>query len=97
MAFESGTGEAGSAWVADYFNPMCGITRADASTAEQVAQAVIGAIETNKAEVDVAPLPMRIGVRLAALTPPIALAMQRRAGAEEIAANIASRQRDKRR
>ena len=67
------------------------------STPEQVAQAVIRAIEADKAEVDVAPLPMRIGVRLAALMPAVVLAVRRRAGSEKIAADIASRQRNKRR
>jgi uncharacterized protein len=67
------------------------------SSPEQVAQAVIRAIEKNKAEVDVASLPMRVGVRLAALMPSVAQAVQRRFGADKIAAAIASGQRDKRR
>jgi short-subunit dehydrogenase len=67
------------------------------SSPEQVAQAVIRAIETNRAEIDVAPLPMRVGVRFAGVLPAVALAIQRRAGSNQIADSIASGQRDKRR
>jgi short-subunit dehydrogenase len=67
------------------------------SSPEQVAAAVIRAIEKNRAEIDVAPLPMRVGVRLAAVVPTVALAIQRRAGSDRIAASIASGQREKRR
>jgi short-subunit dehydrogenase len=67
------------------------------SSPEEVAQAVIRAIEKNRAEIDVAPLPMRVGVRLGTVLPSVALAIRRRAGSDQIAASIASGQRDKRR
>lgn len=66
------------------------------STPEQVARAVIHAIQTNKAEVDVAPLSARLSVRLASAMPSVVQAVQRRVGADKIAAAVASGQRDKR-
>jgi short-subunit dehydrogenase len=54
-----------------------GVTRPDLignSTPEQVAQAVVRAIETKKAEIDVAPVSMRVRGRLGTVTPTLALA-----------------------
>jgi uncharacterized protein len=63
---------------------------------EQVAHAVIAAIDRNRAEVVVAPLPIRIGAAIAGAAPGVAGAVSRRLGSERIAAAIAAGQRDKR-
>lgn len=66
------------------------------STSEDVAAAVVRAIATGKAEIDVAPLHMRLGARMHEVAPSVAAAVTRRLGAAEVAARIADRQRDKR-
>jgi short-subunit dehydrogenase len=63
---------------------------------EDVARAVISAIERNRAEVAVAPLTLRVGATIAGMAPGLSAAVTRRLGSERIAANIASGQRDKR-
>jgi len=63
---------------------------------EDVARAVIAAIERNRGEVDVAPLALRAGIIFAGIAPELAGAVQRRLGAEEIGAELASAQREKR-
>ena len=63
---------------------------------QDVAAAVIGAIEHNRAEVDVAPVAMRLGASLASVAPALAAAVSRRMGSERIAAGLAESQRDKR-
>jgi short-subunit dehydrogenase len=65
-------------------------------TPEQVAQAVVLGIERERAEVDVAPLGLRLGTRLAGLAPVTVARVQRRLGAERIADAIAEGQRHKR-
>jgi short-subunit dehydrogenase len=65
-------------------------------TPEQVAAAVIGGIERERAEVDVAPLGLRLGTRIAELAPVTAARVQRRLGSERIADALAEAQRDKR-
>jgi short-subunit dehydrogenase len=65
-------------------------------TADDVARAVVSAIERDRAEVDVAPLPLRIGVALAGLAPEPAAMVQRRLGATGVASRFEDRQRDKR-
>jgi short-subunit dehydrogenase len=65
-------------------------------TADDVARAVVSAIERDRAEVDVAPLPLRIGVALAGLAPEPAAMVQRRLGASAVAGQFEDRQRDKR-
>lgn len=65
-------------------------------TADDVARAVIEAIERNKAEVDVAPLSMRLGAAVAGLAPETTLAVQRRLGGAGVAEAIAEGQRSKR-
>ena len=56
---------------------------------EHVASAVVEAIERNRAEIDVAPLPMRVGTGLGSVAPMVLSAVNRRLGAESIAAQVA--------
>lgn len=63
---------------------------------EDVARAVISAIERNRAEVDVAPLSLRLGSALAGLVPELAANVSRRFGAEKIAGDIAAGSASKR-
>ena len=65
-------------------------------TPEQVGRAVVKAIERNRAEIDVAPLPFRLGAAAAGLAPEISGRVQRRLGALDIAESMAEGQRDKR-
>ena len=65
-------------------------------TPEDVAAAVLRAIERNRSEVDVAPLPLRLGTALAGLAPELSGRLQRRLGALDIADSLAEGQRDKR-
>lgn len=69
---------------------------AGTSSPEQVAAAVLRGIETGKAEIDVAPLRMRLAVRANALAPSLVAAVTRRMGAAEVAARVAERQAGKR-
>jgi len=66
------------------------------SSPEQVAEAVLRGIETGRAEIDVAPLNVRLGVRAGMAAPLVAAAVSRRLGAADVAAEIAARQREKR-
>ena len=63
---------------------------------EEVARAVISAIDRNRAEVVVAPLSMRAGATIGGAAPMLASAVTRLLGSERIAAEIAAGQRDKR-
>ncbi|HEX6026272.1 MAG TPA: SDR family NAD(P)-dependent oxidoreductase [Solirubrobacter sp.] len=63
---------------------------------EDVARAVVKAIEDNRAELDVAPLPLRAGAILAGLAPGPVGAVQRRLGAAKTAETIVRSQTDKR-
>jgi uncharacterized protein len=63
---------------------------------EQVADAVIGAIERNRAEVEVAPVGLRLGASVASVAPQIAASVTRRIGSEKIATDLAAGQIDKR-
>ncbi len=63
---------------------------------EDVARAVVTAIEHDRAEVDVAPITLRLGSALSSLTPEIAAMITRKAGGEKIAHDLADGQRDKR-
>jgi short-subunit dehydrogenase len=65
-------------------------------TPEQVAAAVLRAIERNRAEIDVAPAGLRLGASFAGVAPQIAAAVSRRAGSDKIAAELAANQLDKR-
>jgi short-subunit dehydrogenase len=59
-------------------------------TPEQVAAAVISAIERNRAEVDVAPPTLRIGAAVGSAAPGLAGAAQRLLGGEKIASDLAA-------
>jgi short-subunit dehydrogenase len=63
---------------------------------EDVAKAVVQAIERNRGEVDVAPISLRVGSALAGLAPEISAAITRKAGSEKIVASVADGQRVKR-
>jgi short-subunit dehydrogenase len=65
-------------------------------TPEQVAEGVVRAIERDRAEVDVAPLGLRVGTRIAGLAPVTVARVQRRLGSERIADALAEAQRGKR-
>jgi uncharacterized protein len=65
-------------------------------TPEHVARAVIAAIERERAEVDVAPLQLRLGVIAAGLFPDLTARVQRRLGASDISAQFERGQRSKR-
>jgi short-subunit dehydrogenase len=60
---------------------------------EDVAAAVIKAIDEDRAELDVAPLTMRLGTAVSSLAPALAAAVSRRMGSHEIAASVSERQR----
>ena len=60
---------------------------------EDVADAVISAIERNRAEVEVAPLPLRLGTAVASVAPALGAAVTRRLGSDQIAARIVAGQR----
>jgi uncharacterized protein len=60
---------------------------------EDVADAVISAIERNRAEVEVAPLPLRLGTAVASVAPALGAAVSRRLGSDQIAARIVAGQR----
>jgi short-subunit dehydrogenase len=63
---------------------------------EDVARAVVKAIEQNRAELDVAPLPLRAGVLLAALAPGPIGTVQRKLGAARTSDQMARGQASKR-
>ncbi len=63
---------------------------------EDVAGAVLTAVEDDRGEIDVAPLSIRASGALAGLAPELAASLARRLGAEDISARIASGQTEKR-
>jgi short-subunit dehydrogenase len=65
-------------------------------TPEDVANAVVSAIEHDRSEIDVAPLPLRIGTMLSGLAPEAVAIVQRRLGAGELASQFERGQRDER-
>jgi len=65
-------------------------------TPQQVAHAIVAAVERNRAEVSVAPLPLRLGASFASVAPATAAAFSRLAGGDRIADALASAQVDKR-
>jgi uncharacterized protein len=66
------------------------------STPEEVAAAVVRAIERNRGEVDVAPLPMRLGVLFSGVAPGVAAAVTRLAGGEGVGEQFGRGQASKR-
>jgi short-subunit dehydrogenase len=65
-------------------------------TPDDVARAVLEAIERNRVEVDVAPLTLRAGALFASVAPGLSATVQRRLGAAKIADQYERGQRDKR-
>jgi len=65
-------------------------------TPEQVAEALAQGIERGRLEVDVAPLPLRLGAALGGLAPAASSAVQRRLGGADVADQLARGQADKR-
>jgi uncharacterized protein len=63
---------------------------------DDVARAVVHAVEHNRAEAEVAPLGLRLGAKFASVAPEIAAAASRRLGSERVAADLAQGQRAKR-
>ncbi|HEX2314550.1 MAG TPA: SDR family NAD(P)-dependent oxidoreductase [Thermomonospora sp.] len=63
---------------------------------EDVARATIRAIEQNRAEVDVAPLSLRLVAQFGGIAPGLAAAVQRRVGGDKTAEQLAEGQRHKR-
>lgn len=63
---------------------------------QDVARAVAEAIERNRGEVDVAPLPLRAGTIFASVAPGLAASVTRMTGADKLADSVAATQRDKR-
>jgi short-subunit dehydrogenase len=63
---------------------------------EDVARGVVSAIERNRGEVDVAPLPLRASAIFAGVAPELAGSVARRLGSEEISRDMEAGQRDKR-
>ena len=66
-------------------------------TPADVAHAVLDAIEENRSEIDVAPLPLRLGAAFAAVAPETTSAVQRRLGSDGVSDAIAEGQRTRRR
>lgn len=62
---------------------------------EDVAKAVVGAIERNRGEVDVAPIALRVGSAFAGLAPELSAAFTRKSGSEKIAYDLADGHRAK--
>jgi uncharacterized protein len=65
-------------------------------TPDQVAQGVVKGIERDKAEVDVAPVGLRLGAVFGGVAPATSAAVQRKLGGAKIASEMAAGQRDKR-
>jgi short-subunit dehydrogenase len=63
---------------------------------EDVAKAVVTAIERNRGEIDVAPISMRASTVFAGVAPELAASVARRLGSEEIARQMQAGQHDKR-
>jgi short-subunit dehydrogenase len=63
---------------------------------QDVADAVLRAIDEDRAEVDVAPFGLRVGAAIAGLAPSLAAGVSRRLGSHEIASAVAETQRNQR-
>ena len=66
------------------------------STPDDVAGGVVSAITRNRAEVDVAPVAMRLGATFAGVAPQLSATISRKLGSEKISAEMAAGQADKR-
>ncbi|MBW8481829.1 SDR family NAD(P)-dependent oxidoreductase [Actinomadura parmotrematis] len=65
-------------------------------TPEDVARATLKAVDRNAAEVDVAPLGLRLGALIGGAAPALSAAVQRRAGGPRVSHDLAAGQRAKR-
>jgi short-subunit dehydrogenase len=65
-------------------------------TPEEVAAGIVRAVERNRAEVDVAPLGIRLGARVAGVAPGLTATVQRKLGGDRVARSIADGQREQR-
>ena len=65
-------------------------------TPEQVAAAVLRAVEQDRAEIEVARVALRLGASFGGAAPGLAATVSRRLGSEKIATDLAAGQRDKR-
>ncbi len=65
-------------------------------TPQDVADAVVEAIERNRGEIDVAPLSLRLGSTFSGIAPEIAATVTRKMGGEKVTSQIAEGQRQKR-
>jgi short-subunit dehydrogenase len=65
-------------------------------TPREVAQAVLRAVERNRAEVEVAPLGLRLGAGFANVAPELAANISRLVGGERVASDLAEGQKTKR-
>jgi short-subunit dehydrogenase len=65
-------------------------------TPQEVAEAVIEAVQRNRAEVEVAPLGLRVGAAFAGLAPGLAASISRKMGSDRVASDLAAGQRHKR-
>lgn len=63
---------------------------------QDVAKAVVHAIEQNRGEVDVAPISLRVGSTFAGLAPEFSAAITRKSGGDKLAAVVADGQHSKR-
>jgi short-subunit dehydrogenase len=66
------------------------------SAPAEVAEAVVRAVERNRGEVDVAPVPMRLGAMFAGVAPGVAAAVTRATGGERVGDQFGDGQRSKR-
>ena len=65
-------------------------------TPADVAEAVLRAVERNRAEVEVAPLGLRLGASFAGVAPELAATISRRMGSEKVSSDLAAGQKSKR-
>jgi short-subunit dehydrogenase len=65
-------------------------------TPQDVAEAVVKAIEHNRGEIDVAPPPLRVSTTFASVAPELAQRLARRLGSDEVARGMEAGQRHKR-
>jgi short-subunit dehydrogenase len=63
---------------------------------EHVAKATLRAIERNRGEIDVAPLPLKLGATISGIAPELAATVTRKAGGDAVAAQFEAGQLDKR-
>jgi len=63
---------------------------------DDVAKAVVSAIERDRAEVDVAPMSLRVGSMLSGMAPELAATITRKAGSDKVIHDLADGQRSKR-